>query len=92
MNNVKQITRKILFFHLITNKGLKFVAHNIIEDSDYAIVCIIPNTYGFEDFALLDVANNMGASFQNNSAIEHVKEYIRSINSTIRFADEVVTA
>ncbi len=92
MNTVEQITSDLMFFHVLTTKGLKVVAHNILEDGDYAIACLIPKTYGFEDFALLDVANNMGASFQNNSAIEHVKEYIRSINSTIRFADEVVTA
>ena len=68
--------------------GLSIFARNVISGGDYATLVTLKGIGHLTDG--LCITLDMRRSFNNQNAIQQVKDYLRSINPNISFSDEPV--
>ena len=88
MSTTAQTTKKLDLDAFFYPGGISISAKNVMRNGDYAKVCFLLNVKAFADGSVLDVVGNMGEGFKNSSAINQVKQFVLSINNTLRFTDE----
>ena len=88
MSAVNNITKKLDLQVFSYPGGLSISASNVQMHGDYAKVCFLKGVHALSDGAVLDIVGQMGNGFGNRSAIQQVKDFVLSINKTLRFTDE----
>ena len=88
MTTAAQITKTLDLHVFAYPGGLSIATKNVIRNGEYATVCFLLNVSALADGAVLDIVGNMRKEFTNSSSINQVKQFVLSINDTLRFTDE----
>lgn len=82
----KQITKKLDLDYSNLGGGIGIFTRNVERHGDWAKVTLLCGVHHITDG--LEITLQMREGFNNPSAINQVKEFIRDINPTVRFSDE----